>query len=153
MVKLAAASQRPIAADPSRLLSGMNSALFGNTQEQFVTAAYVHLNAGSRELRYSAAGHPPMLLLRKGEIIEVKENGLIWRRLILPSIRTPRSDWSRVIESYFIRTGSWKLPMLLGISSDTPSMRIVEEEGWVFVIRGSGLDHFFSSAVGGEAGG
>jgi len=77
MVKLAAASQRPIAADPSRLLSGMNSALFGNTQEQFVTAAYVHLNAESRELRYSAAGHPPMLLLRKSEIIEVKENGLM----------------------------------------------------------------------------
>jgi sigma-B regulation protein RsbU (phosphoserine phosphatase) len=77
MVKLAAASQRPGAADPSRLLSGMNSALFGNTQEQFVTAAYVHLNAESRELRYSAAGHPPMLLLRKGEIIEIKENGLM----------------------------------------------------------------------------
>jgi sigma-B regulation protein RsbU (phosphoserine phosphatase) len=77
MVKLAAASQRPIAADPSRLLSGMSSALFGNTQEQFVTAAYVHLSAESRELRYSAAGYPPMLLLRKGEIIEIKENGLM----------------------------------------------------------------------------
>lgn len=77
MVKLAAASQRAIAADPSRLLSGMNSALFGNTQDQFVTAAYVHLNSESRELRYSAAGHPPMLLLRNGRITEVEENGLI----------------------------------------------------------------------------
>jgi sigma-B regulation protein RsbU (phosphoserine phosphatase) len=77
MVKLAAASQRHIAADPSRVLSGMNTALLGNTQNQFVTAAYVHLNSESRELRYSAAGHPPMLLLRNGRIIEVKENGLI----------------------------------------------------------------------------
>jgi phosphoserine phosphatase RsbU/P len=77
MVKLAAASQRPIAADPSRLLSRMNSALFGNTQDQFVTAAYVHLNSESRELRYSAAGHPPMLLLRDDRIIQVEENGLI----------------------------------------------------------------------------
>ncbi len=66
IVKLAAASQRALADEPSRLLSGMNSALFGNTQNQFVTAAYVHLNAESRELRYSAAGHPPMLLLRNG---------------------------------------------------------------------------------------
>ena len=45
MVKLAAASQRAVAADPCRFLSGMNSALLGNTQNQFVTAAYVHLNS------------------------------------------------------------------------------------------------------------
>jgi phosphoserine phosphatase RsbU/P len=77
MVKLAAASQRTIAADPSAFLHGMNAALLGNTQNQFVTAAYVHLNSESRELRYSAAGHPPMLLLRDGQIIEIEENGLM----------------------------------------------------------------------------
>jgi sigma-B regulation protein RsbU (phosphoserine phosphatase) len=77
MVKLAAASQRGVAADPSRFLSGMNSALYGNTQNQFVTAAYVHLNSESRELRYSAAGHPPMLLLRNNRVMEVEENGLM----------------------------------------------------------------------------
>ena len=77
MVKLAAASQRALADEPSRLLSGMNSALLGNTQNQFITAAYVHLNAESGELRYSAAGHPPMLLLRNGGVIEIEENGLM----------------------------------------------------------------------------
>jgi sigma-B regulation protein RsbU (phosphoserine phosphatase) len=77
MVKLAAASQRVVAADPARLLAGMNSALLGNTQQQFVTAAYVHLDSQSRELRYSAAGHPPMLLLRNGNVMEVEENGLM----------------------------------------------------------------------------
>jgi sigma-B regulation protein RsbU (phosphoserine phosphatase) len=77
MVKLAASSQRDVAADPSRFLSGMNAALYGNTQNQFVTAAYVHLNADSSELRYSAAGHPPMLLLRNGSVSEVMENGLM----------------------------------------------------------------------------
>lgn len=55
----------------------MNSALFGNTQSQFVTAAYVHLNSESQELRYSAAGHPPMLLSRNGGVMEIEENGLI----------------------------------------------------------------------------
>ena len=44
MVKLAATSQRAQAADPSSFLSGMNCALLGNTQNQFVTASYVHLN-------------------------------------------------------------------------------------------------------------
>ncbi len=77
MVKLAATAQRSNAEDPSGLLSGMNSALCGNTQNQFVTAAYVHLDAESRELRYSAAGHPPMLLLRRGTVREVVENGLM----------------------------------------------------------------------------
>jgi phosphoserine phosphatase RsbU/P len=77
MVKLAAASQRLLAADPARLLAGMNSALLGNTQHQFVTAAYVHLDSHSRQLRYSAAGHPPMLLLRNGNVTEIQENGLM----------------------------------------------------------------------------
>lgn len=77
MVKLAATAQRANAANPSSFLSGMNAALYGNTQNQFVTAAYVHLDSTANELRYSAAGHPPMLLLRNGEVSEVVENGLM----------------------------------------------------------------------------
>ena len=77
MVKLAASAQRLHAADPARLLTGMNDALCGNTQNQFVTAAYLHLDAQTSELRYSAAGHPPMLLLRNGAVSEIEENGLM----------------------------------------------------------------------------
>jgi len=77
MVKLAAASQRAFAADPCWFLSGMNSALLGNTQNQFVTAAYVYLNSESGELRYSAAGHPPLLLVRNGCVTDIEENGLM----------------------------------------------------------------------------
>lgn len=77
MVKLAASSQRLHAAHPAKFLAGMNDALFGNTQGQFVTAAYVFLDAAAGELRYSAAGHPPMLLLRNSEVREVSENGLM----------------------------------------------------------------------------
>ena len=77
MVKVAATSQRANAADPARLLSEMNAVLCGNTQNQFVTAAYVHLDSKSGKLRYSAAGHPPMLLLRRGNVLEIFENGLI----------------------------------------------------------------------------
>ncbi len=77
MVKVAATSQRTNAADPARLLAGMNDVLCGNTQDQFVTAAYVHLDSTSGTLRYSAAGHPPMLLLRRGNVLEIAENGLM----------------------------------------------------------------------------
>jgi len=56
---------------------GVPAALCGNTQNQFVTAAYVHLNSEAGELRYSAAGHPPMLLLRNGKASRIEENGLM----------------------------------------------------------------------------
>jgi len=77
MVKMAATSQRAHAADPAALLRGMNAALCGNTQGQYVTAAYVYLDAQSNALHYSAAGHPAMLLLRAGGVTEVAENGML----------------------------------------------------------------------------
>jgi len=77
MVKLAASSQKENLSNPARLLKGMNSALCGNTQKQFVTAAYVYLDSHANELRYSAAAHLPMLLLRGGEVTAVEENGLM----------------------------------------------------------------------------
>jgi len=77
MVKMAATSQRDQTAHPARLLAGMNDALCGNTQGQYVTAAFVYLDAQARELRYAAAGHPAMLLLRDGRVIEIAENGLL----------------------------------------------------------------------------
>ena len=77
MVKMAALSQREHAADPGRILTAMNAALCGHTQDQYVTAACVHLDAVSGTLHYSAAGHPPMLLLRNGQVAEIVENGFI----------------------------------------------------------------------------
>ena len=77
MVKIAANSQREHAAHPAELLSEMNSTLCGNTQSQYVTSAYVHLDADAGELHYAAAGHPPMLLLRRGEIVPIEENGIM----------------------------------------------------------------------------
>jgi phosphoserine phosphatase RsbU/P len=88
MVKLAAASQRAVAGDPARFLSGMNSALLGNTQNQFVTAAYVHLNSESGELRYSAAAHPPLLLLRSGHVTQIEKNGLMLAAFAFASYST-----------------------------------------------------------------
>jgi sigma-B regulation protein RsbU (phosphoserine phosphatase) len=77
MVKMAATAQRGQAAHPALLLAGMNAALCGNTQGQFVTAACVHLDAETQEMRYAAAGHPAMLLLRGGLVTEIAENGLL----------------------------------------------------------------------------
>jgi phosphoserine phosphatase RsbU/P len=59
------------------LLAGVNEALCGSTQGQFVTAAYVYLDADKGEFCYAAAGHPPMLLLRRGQVCPIEENGLM----------------------------------------------------------------------------
>ncbi|MEI9979680.1 MAG: PP2C family protein-serine/threonine phosphatase [Edaphobacter sp.] len=77
MVKFAATTQRGQATDPAKFLSAMNTILCGNTQDQFVTAAYVFLDTASGELRYSAAAHPPMLLLRNGAVTAIEKNGLM----------------------------------------------------------------------------
>jgi phosphoserine phosphatase RsbU/P len=77
MVKIATSSQRQHAANPQRLLAGVNEALCGSTQGQFVTAAYVYLDTERGELCYAAAGHPPMLLLRDGHVCPIEENGLV----------------------------------------------------------------------------
>jgi phosphoserine phosphatase RsbU/P len=77
MMKVAITSQQHYAASPERLLAGVNEALCGNTQNQFVTAAYVHLDASCGEFCYAAAGHPPMLLLRDEQVFRIEENGLV----------------------------------------------------------------------------
>jgi phosphoserine phosphatase RsbU/P len=77
MVKMAATAQRSRADRPAELLAAMNDALCGNTQNQYVTAAYAYLNVEARALHYAAAGHPAMLLLREGAVTEVAENGLL----------------------------------------------------------------------------
>jgi sigma-B regulation protein RsbU (phosphoserine phosphatase) len=77
MVKVAIQSQRHCKDDPAGLLSGVNQALCGNAQNQFVTASYVFLDPKSNEFCYAAAGHPPMLILRDGHVFRVEENGLV----------------------------------------------------------------------------
>lgn len=61
MLKVAFAGQIANAHDPGRVLTGLNAALCGNFEEHFVTAAYVYLDLQQNRLRYSGAGHPPLL--------------------------------------------------------------------------------------------
>ena len=79
MVKVALAAQRDHADHPARVLAGMNDVLCGQLAGQYVTAAYLFIDTGSRLTRYGAAGHPPMLrsMRAAGPVQEVEENGLI----------------------------------------------------------------------------
>lgn len=79
MLQVALTAQVAHAAEPGKVLSGLNRALCGKIRNQFVTAAYVFVDMEENVISYSAAGHPPLLMwhssLRTAD--EVIENGLI----------------------------------------------------------------------------
>ena len=78
MVKMAATSQRAQAAHPAALMAGMNSALCGNTQGQYVTAAYVYLDAHAQELQlFSSRTSAPCSCCEMAAVTEIVENGML----------------------------------------------------------------------------
>ncbi len=79
MLQVALTAQAGHAADPARVLSGLNQALCGKFEHNFVTAAYVFVDMEKKQLTYAGAGHPPVLFWRKSSsnVSEVLENGLV----------------------------------------------------------------------------
>jgi sigma-B regulation protein RsbU (phosphoserine phosphatase) len=78
MLKIALAAQAPDAADPARVLAGLNQALCGKFESHFVTAAYLYVDTEKGTIDYAGAGHPPMILYGKaaGSARAVQQNGL-----------------------------------------------------------------------------
>ena len=77
MLKIALSSQVANAANPAKVLLGLNEALCGKFQHHFVTAAYAFINMESRTLTYAGAGHPPLILWGGPEgVRSIEENGL-----------------------------------------------------------------------------
>jgi phosphoserine phosphatase RsbU/P len=82
MLKSALAAQSGHAAEPARVLSGLNEALCGKFEEHFVTAGYLFLDTGKQMARYAGAGHPPLLygsVDGRGRAVfrEIDANGLL----------------------------------------------------------------------------
>jgi sigma-B regulation protein RsbU (phosphoserine phosphatase) len=78
MLKIALPAQVLHAADPARVLSGLNQALCGKFEHHYVTAAYLFVDMQKRTLSYAGAGHPPLLMWggSANGVREVLENGL-----------------------------------------------------------------------------
>jgi len=79
MLQVALTAQARHASEPGKVLAGLNQALCGKFQHNFVTAAYVYLDLEKKVMKYGGAGHPPLLLWRKStcSASEVLENGLV----------------------------------------------------------------------------
>jgi phosphoserine phosphatase RsbU/P len=81
MLKSALAAQSAYAADPARVLSGLNHALCGKFEEHFVTAGYLFVDTEKHMARYAGAGHPPLFYGsmdgRRAAYREIEANGLL----------------------------------------------------------------------------
>jgi sigma-B regulation protein RsbU (phosphoserine phosphatase) len=84
MIKVAMRSVEPCASDPREVLRGLNRALSGQLHNQLVTACYLWIDTENRRALYSAAGHPPLLLWREGELQRIESNGLLFGVMLDP---------------------------------------------------------------------
>ncbi|MCB1308812.1 MAG: SpoIIE family protein phosphatase, partial [Leptospiraceae bacterium] len=77
MLKLAFWQEKVSTPAPGSLFPSMNRLLLGNTGEEFVTAAYVHIDPGAMILSTTNAGHPPVLIWKKQrkELVELRPMG------------------------------------------------------------------------------
>ncbi len=66
MVKITFDVLKKTAGDPADVLSGMNRILYGNIENQFLTALYAVIDREAGQVVHSRAGHPPLMIVRKG---------------------------------------------------------------------------------------
>lgn len=80
MIKVAMQSVAVFAHDPARVLGGLNRILSTELPGQLTSAAYLWIDAENHQVRYSAAGHPPLLCWRDacGELQRIESNGLLF---------------------------------------------------------------------------
>lgn len=79
MLQVALTAQVAHAAEPAKVLSGLNRALCGKFTQDFATAAYVYVDLEKSLMRYAGAGHPPVMQFRpsSGKSHQVLKNGLV----------------------------------------------------------------------------
>jgi phosphoserine phosphatase RsbU/P len=102
MIQVALTAQVGHASDPAKVLSGLNRALCGKFEHNFVTAAYVYVDLEKKMMTYGGAGHPPLLFWSKsaGKVSEALENGLIlgmFDEATYASLQLPIGSGDRIV--------------------------------------------------------
>lgn len=78
MIKVAAQTVAVCASDPGAVMRGLNRVLSGMLPGQLISAAYLWVDTADRRALYAAAGHPPLLRCRQGELERIESNGLLF---------------------------------------------------------------------------
>ena len=90
MIKVAAQSVIVDAAEPSKVLHRLEVILSGQLRGQFISAAYLYIDAENHLARYSAAGHPPLLCWCAGcsAMTRIESNGPLFGMPCEPAFPT-----------------------------------------------------------------
>jgi sigma-B regulation protein RsbU (phosphoserine phosphatase) len=82
MLKIAIAAQDGLDR-PDAILGSLNRLFCGRLQRQFFTAAYALFNPRKQTLSVASGGHPPLILLRRGDPLsrEVETHGFVLGRM------------------------------------------------------------------------
>jgi len=90
MIKVAAQSAATHASDPSEFLRRLGDALSGQLRGQLISAAYLWMDTATRTARYSAAGHPPLLVWRATDeaLTRIESNGPLFGSPCAPDFPT-----------------------------------------------------------------
>lgn len=67
MVKMCFKETLPMMDKPEQALKKINSRLYGNLGKQFVTGMYAYFDVKHKILKYSSAGHSPIIIHRRSE--------------------------------------------------------------------------------------
>jgi len=78
IIKVAMQSVASRAHDPAEVLRRLNRILSGQLRDQFVSTAYLWVDMEIATALYSAAGHPPLLCWREGNLQRIESNGLLF---------------------------------------------------------------------------
>lgn len=86
MVKTCFTAQHTQAIWADQVLKNVNTALYGRSENQFVTAGYAVFDMGTRTLNYASAGHLPLIIVNRnsGQLTQLKPAGQLLG--VLPTI-------------------------------------------------------------------
>jgi len=78
MLKIAFSLQLSNAENPKMVIENINKILYGNVENNFITASYIFINIEKKVLYYSNAGHPPMFIwnVNKQKLIPLNAKGI-----------------------------------------------------------------------------
>lgn len=87
MVKIAAVTQSEISSDPAKMMAGLNQALCGHLERDFVTATCLVFDPASSSVAVCNAGHPPPLWLDGSSVRPLGDYGILLGRFSTASYR------------------------------------------------------------------
>ena len=91
MIKIGMQSTASCADEPGEVLRRLNRILAGQLRGVLVSAGYLWIDMKSGKARYAAAGHPPLLCWRAGQLERIESNGLLFG--VLPDTEYPSREW------------------------------------------------------------